>query len=56
MRRRWTQLLTERGIAVLDLASWQRLDEHEQALGKDIGRPRVKIADRGEQLKVASGA
>jgi ferredoxin--NADP+ reductase len=48
-------LLTERGIAVLDLASWQRLDEYEQGLGKDIGRPRVKIANRGEQLKVASG-
>jgi ferredoxin--NADP+ reductase len=48
-------LLTERGIAILDLASWQRLDEHEQTLGKDIGRPRVKIANRGEQIKVASG-
>ena len=55
MRRRLDALLTERGIAILDLASWQRLDEHEQALGKDIGRPRVKIADRDEQLKIALG-
>ena len=48
-------LLAERGIAILDLASWQRLDDYEQGLGKDIGRPRVKIANRGEQIKVASG-
>jgi len=49
-------LLTERGIAIVDLAGWRRLDEHEQTLGKDIGRPRVKIANRDEQLRVTSGA
>jgi ferredoxin--NADP+ reductase len=49
-------LLTERGLAIVDLASWRRLDEYEQELGKDSGRPRVKVADRDQQLKVASGA
>jgi ferredoxin--NADP+ reductase len=49
-------LLAERGIATVDLDGWRRLDEHEQALGKDIGRPRLKIANRDEQLTVASGA
>jgi len=49
-------LLAERGITTVELDGWRRLDEHEQTLGKDIGRPRVKIANRDEQLKVASGA
>jgi ferredoxin--NADP+ reductase len=48
-------LLAKRELAIVDLTSWQRLDEHEQALGKDIGRPRVKLADRDQQLKIASG-
>ena len=48
-------LLAERGLTIVDLASWQRLDEHEQALGKDVGRPRLKVADRDQQVKIASG-
>jgi ferredoxin--NADP+ reductase len=48
-------LMTERGLTIVDLAGWQRLDEHEQALGTDIGRPRVKVADRDQQVKIASG-
>ncbi len=48
-------LLTERGVAIVDLASWTRLDEHERASGKDAGRPRVKVADRDQQLKISSG-
>ncbi len=48
-------LLAERGLPIVDLASWQRLDEHERASGKDAGRPRVKVADRDLQLKIASG-
>lgn len=49
-------LLSERGIAIIDLDAWRRLDDHEQALGSDSGRPRVKIADREQQLKIASGS
>ena len=41
--------------AIVDLAGWQRLDEYEQALGTDSGRPRVKVSDRDQQVKVASG-
>jgi len=48
-------LLTGRGLAIVDLAGWQRLDEYEQALGTDSGRPRVKVSDRDQQVKVASG-
>jgi ferredoxin--NADP+ reductase len=48
-------LLVERGISIVDLTSWKRLDEHERASGKDAGRPRLKVADRDQQLKIASG-
>ena len=48
-------LLAERGIAIVDLDGWRRLDEHERSLGADSGRPRVKIADRDQQLKIAAG-
>jgi ferredoxin--NADP+ reductase len=48
-------LLAERGLPIVDLASWQRLDEHERASGKDVGRPRAKVVDRDLQLKIASG-
>ena len=48
--------LVEREIAIVDLDSWRRLDEHEQALGQESGRPRVKVVDRDQQLKIASGA
>jgi len=49
-------LLTERGVAIVDLASWKRLDDHERASGTEVGRPRVKVTDRDQQLKIASGA
>ena len=49
-------LLVEREIAIVDLDSWRRIDEHEQALGQESGRPRVKVTDRDQQLKIASGA
>jgi ferredoxin--NADP+ reductase len=49
-------LLTGRGVAIVDLAGWKRLDEHERTSGADAGRPRVKVADRDQQVKIASGA
>ncbi len=50
------KLLTDRGVAIVDLVAWNRLDSHERAEGKAIGRPRVKISDRAEQVRIGAGA
>ncbi|GAA3512724.1 FAD-dependent oxidoreductase [Aeromicrobium panaciterrae] len=47
-------LLTERGVAIVDLVAWKRLDSHERAEGKAIGRPRLKISDRAEQIRIGA--
>lgn len=47
-------LLTERGVAIVDLVAWKRLDSHERAEGKAIGRPRLKISDRDEQIRIGA--
>jgi ferredoxin--NADP+ reductase len=48
-----TAYLTERGVDVVTFDSWERLDQHEIALGEESGRVRVKVVDREEMLRVA---
>lgn len=36
-------LLAERGVDAVSWEGWQRIDQHEQRLGSDSGRPRVKL-------------
>jgi ferredoxin--NADP+ reductase len=43
----------ERGVEVATFAHWQRVDQHEIALGEAEGRTRVKVADREEMLRIA---
>lgn len=49
-------ILAEHGVDAVTWDGWLRLDEHERALGSrypgDI-RARVKVVDRGEQLRLA---
>ncbi|MFJ9389272.1 FAD-dependent oxidoreductase [Nocardioides sp. NPDC101246] len=47
-------LLAERGVIVVDQTGWNTLDTHERESGKEIGRPRVKVTDREEQVRIAA--
>jgi ferredoxin--NADP+ reductase len=38
----------------VDFAGWKRLDDHEVNLGKQSGRPRVKVVERAAMLKHSS--
>ena len=46
-------LVAERAPRHVDYAGWKRIDEHEVALGEPQGRPRVKLVDVDEMLRVA---
>ncbi len=46
-------LLAERGVAVVDNAGWEAINERERELGEPLGRPRVKLARWDELLAVA---
>lgn len=46
-------LLASRGVTVLDLADWRAVDAEERRRGAATGRPRAKIVDRDELLRVA---
>lgn len=48
-----TALLDERGVAYTTVDGWQRLDEHEQALGQAAGRERIKVVPREEMTAIA---
>lgn len=45
-------LLTSRGVSAVDLSGWQRLDQHERGAGEQAGRPRVKVVDHDEQVRI----
>lgn len=45
--------LAERGLPVVDFAGWQALDAYEVAAGSEVGRPRVKVVDATEQMRIA---
>jgi ferredoxin--NADP+ reductase len=48
-----TAHLAGRGVDVATYAHWERLDQHEIALGEAAARTRVKVVDREEMLRVA---
>jgi ferredoxin--NADP+ reductase len=45
----------ERDVDVVTRESWERIDQHEIALGEATGRNRVKVAEREEMLRVGRG-
>lgn len=45
-------LLTERGVPLIDISSWKNLDAFEVGAGAELGRPRVKVVDVNEQLRI----
>jgi ferredoxin--NADP+ reductase len=47
-------LLAGRGVQVVDWAGWCAVDAAERAAGAAQGRPRAKIADRAELLRLAA--
>ncbi|MFE7709977.1 FAD-dependent oxidoreductase [Streptomyces sp. NPDC057486] len=47
--------LQARGVRYTTRDGWHRLDAHEQALGAEQGRERIKVVERGAMLE-ASGA
>ncbi|UDY22197.1 FAD-dependent oxidoreductase [Nocardioides sp. Kera G14] len=49
-------LLASRGVSVVDHSGWKLIDNAEVAAGTAAGRPRVKITDPIEQLKIAGAA
>jgi ferredoxin--NADP+ reductase len=48
-------LLHNRRVDYTDWASWLRLDDHELRLGREQGRPRVKIPALHSMLQLARG-
>ncbi len=46
-------LLAARGVEPIAWDGWQRIDEHETALGAERGRPRVKLTSYEELRKAA---
>jgi ferredoxin--NADP+ reductase len=48
-------LVRRRQPAVVDLSGWQAIDREERRRGADHGRPRVKIVDVEEMLRIAHG-
>jgi ferredoxin--NADP+ reductase len=49
-------LLSQRGVGYTDWADWLRLDDHEIALGREQGRPRVKVPVLRSMLELCRGA
>lgn len=45
--------LQQRGLNVVDLNSWLRIERAERTAGRESGRPRIKIADLNTMLSVA---
>ncbi|MFX0578465.1 FAD-dependent oxidoreductase [Nocardia nepalensis] len=48
------QLLRHIGVEVVNFDGWKAIDEHECALGRPTGRPRVKLARLPELLAVGA--
>ncbi|KAL7287110.1 hypothetical protein TKK_0018728 [Trichogramma kaykai] len=46
-------LLNERGINVVDYHGWEKIDHEERKRGKSVGKPREKIVEISEMLKIA---
>jgi len=46
-------LLEQRQPARVNREHWQRIDEHELALGLSSGRPRIKLTDHNDMMRLA---
>lgn len=51
-----TELLSARSIRYVSHDDWKRLDEHEVQTGQALGRPRLKLTDPQEMLKILENA
>ena len=49
-------LLTERGVKLVDGDAWLTIDTHEKGLGEAAGRERTKLPGRAAMLDVAHGS
>jgi ferredoxin--NADP+ reductase len=47
------ELLAARGVQVVTAECWSRIDRRERDMGKELGRPRVKLESVGEMLSAA---
>ena len=47
-------LLRERQPELVTYSGWEAIDRHERALGQDGGRPRVKLTQIDEMLRIAA--
>jgi len=47
--------LTSRQPELITAAHWKRIDEHERSAGESSGRPRVKLTNLEEMLRVGHG-
>jgi ferredoxin--NADP+ reductase len=47
-------LLRERQPALVTYSGWEAIDRHERELGERAGRPRVKVTDIEEMLRIAA--
>ncbi|HEY2571142.1 MAG TPA: FAD-dependent oxidoreductase [Solirubrobacteraceae bacterium] len=47
-------LLRERQPALVTYSGWEAIDRHERELGERAGRPRVKLTDIEEMLRIAA--
>jgi ferredoxin--NADP+ reductase len=47
-------LLRERQPALVTYSGWEAIDRHERGLGEPAGRPRVKLTEIDEMLRVAA--
>ena len=47
-------LLRERQPALVTYAGWEAIDRHERELGERAGRPRVKLTDIEQMLRIAA--
>ncbi|WP_344108353.1 FAD-dependent oxidoreductase [Nocardiopsis rhodophaea] len=47
------QLLEERGVRYTTWDGWQRLEAHEESLGEEQGRKRVKVRERDAMTRIA---
>jgi ferredoxin/flavodoxin---NADP+ reductase len=48
-------LLRERQPQLITYSGWEAIDRHERALGESSGRPRVKLTEIEEMLRIAAG-
>jgi ferredoxin--NADP+ reductase len=47
-------LLRERQPELISYSGWEAIDRHERALGESSGRPRVKLTEIDEMLRIAA--